>query len=356
MVGARLVSRLRPRAAPKAPHLAAIAEAKQALHDLAQLPGRIIVGPWHAEVGYEVLYWVPFLRWALEREPGLAGRLVVVSRGGTRSWYEGIASDYVDLYDHRDPDSLLEELDRVRAETGLSHKQKAETALDRELVAAAETQVGAAAGVLHPALMFGILEQLVKRQLPRQKEMPLRFARLTPPPLPPSVRLPERFVAVRFYSRISFPASAENRDLVAATLAGIADTMDVVLLDPGTRYDDHEDFAIAAGERIHRVVVGVDAAANLALQTAVLARAEAFVGTYGGLSYLPPFLGVPSLALYSDAHFLPHHVELANRVFSQSEYAPFVALRTDALDLLRLAIPSGDAAAVKKADATLAAP
>jgi hypothetical protein len=40
---------------------------------------------------------------------------------------------------------------------------------------------------------------------------------------------------------------------------------------------------------------------NLALQTAVVAGADAFVGTYGGFSYLAPFLGVRSTAYFSDA-------------------------------------------------------
>jgi hypothetical protein len=39
---------------------------------------------------------------------------------------------------------------------------------------------------------------------------------------------------------------------------------------------------------------------NLALQTAIVANAAALVGTYGGFSYLAPFLGVRAVAYYSD--------------------------------------------------------
>jgi hypothetical protein len=39
---------------------------------------------------------------------------------------------------------------------------------------------------------------------------------------------------------------------------------------------------------------------NLALQTDIVAGASAFVGTYGGVSYLAPFLGVRATAYYSD--------------------------------------------------------
>src|SRR5215468_11398604 len=47
----------------------------------------IIVGPWLSEVGYEVLYWVPFLRWFSDRYHVDPSRLTVVSRGGVAGWY-----------------------------------------------------------------------------------------------------------------------------------------------------------------------------------------------------------------------------------------------------------------------------
>src|SRR5689334_23334751 len=51
----------------------------------------VVVGPWLSEVGFEALYWVPFLRWvraAFRLDPS---RVVAVSRGGVGSWYAGIA-------------------------------------------------------------------------------------------------------------------------------------------------------------------------------------------------------------------------------------------------------------------------
>ena len=43
----------------------------------------LIVGPWLGEVGYEILYWVPFLRWVKSYRPFDPERLVIVSRGGS---------------------------------------------------------------------------------------------------------------------------------------------------------------------------------------------------------------------------------------------------------------------------------
>ena len=46
----------------------------------------LIVGPWTGEVGYELLYWIPFVRWALTACRVSPERVIVVSRGGTASW------------------------------------------------------------------------------------------------------------------------------------------------------------------------------------------------------------------------------------------------------------------------------
>ena len=51
----------------------------------------LVVGPWLSEVGFETLYWVPFLHWvkaAFRLDPD---RLVAVSRGGVAGWYRGLA-------------------------------------------------------------------------------------------------------------------------------------------------------------------------------------------------------------------------------------------------------------------------
>jgi hypothetical protein len=56
---------------------------------------------------------------------------------------------------------------------------------------------------------------------------------------------------------------------------------------------------------------------NLGLQSALVAGASSFVGTYGGLSYLAPFLGVPTSAYYADADgFSPRHLSMARSSFA----------------------------------------
>ena len=73
--------------------------------------GPIIVGPWTGEVGFELLYWVPFVRWLVSKFRLEPSRLVIVSRGGVSRWYGPLARQYVDIF------SLLT-TDQFRVGTG----------------------------------------------------------------------------------------------------------------------------------------------------------------------------------------------------------------------------------------------
>jgi hypothetical protein len=87
---------------------------------------------------------------------------------------------------------------------------------------------------------------------------------------------------------------------------------------------------------------------NLGLQTAAIGGARAFVGTYGGLSYLPPFLGVPTIAFYSHpAAFRQHHLEMAQRIFRNPSMGPYSALHTSQISVLHLLAPAVDGARVR---------
>ena len=61
--------------------------AERELERIVSGSGQILVGPWISEVGYEVLYWVPFLRWVSAAYRIPPERFIVMSRGGTASWY-----------------------------------------------------------------------------------------------------------------------------------------------------------------------------------------------------------------------------------------------------------------------------
>ena len=75
------------------------------------------------------------------------------------------------------------------------------------------------------------------------------------------------------------------------------------------------------------------------MQTKVISGASAYIGNYGGLSYVAPFYGVRSLAFYSSPeHVAPHHLDLMNRAAAKLKRGSFVALDVQALDLLSLVV------------------
>jgi len=131
---ARRVGRLREQAA------AAQAEwfLEREIAHVARGRGPIIVGPWLSEVGFEVLYWIPFLRWFQDRYRIDAERIVAISRGGVAEWYGGIAGRYVEIFDHLAP----EEFGRCDRELHQNHesggqKQTTTGQLDIHLMEAA---------------------------------------------------------------------------------------------------------------------------------------------------------------------------------------------------------------------------
>jgi hypothetical protein len=137
--------------------------------------------------------------------------------------------------------------------------------------------------------------------------------------------LPEEFVAVRFYFSNCFPDKPRNRAAAQALLSTLAANIPVVVLSPGRRVDDHSEYLPEADSRV--MTIPADAPErNLAVQSAIISRASAFVGTYGGYSYLAPFYGVPSVGFYSQQSFKLHHLYVAQRVLEQLGAATVTAL------------------------------
>jgi ADP-heptose:LPS heptosyltransferase len=96
---------------------------------------------------------------------------------------------------------------------------------------------------------------------------------------------------------------------------------------------------------------------NLELQTRIIANARAFVGTYGGLSYVAPFYGVPSVGFYSqESDLMSAHLDVGWRL-GRDMNAPLAALDAKNVELLRTlfgtAVPPANAGlrAVKAASA-----
>jgi hypothetical protein len=296
----------------------------------------IIVGPWLSEVGYEVLYWVPFVRWVQSQYDIPRDRLVVVTRGGAAAWYSDITTNAVELFDLMSPEEYAAGNARRSVEDRGTLKQFGISPMDQRIVAEVQRRIGTSrTRVLHPSYLYRLFHQFwLGHRPPSFLEQRTRY-RLVCAPNVPLPQFPASFVAVKFYTAASLPPTEAVRRTLQSIVLGLAERTPVVMLDTGLALDDHEDYSFAAASRIHSVRAALRPRDNLAVQTAIISRASSFVGTCGALAWLAPMLGVDTTAVFADARFLHGHLDVARRVYSTLG-ARFSPLDVSAVDQLGL--------------------
>ena len=292
------------------------------LHRLARSGRPIIAGPWLGEVGFEILYWVPFLRWAIQEFAIDPRRVIAISRGGPSSWYRDVAGRYIDTFDHLTVDAFRAGNERRRSEVG-EQKQVREAGFDRELLALVrDADRLADAELLHPSLMYRLVRPYWwKHAGPGWVSRHARYVPFEKPALPPELALtPGTYFAVKFYFNDCVPDDAHTRGFASAALRRLADIAPVVSLSTDLALDDHAGAHEEAAGAVTSIASLVRPRNNLAVQTAVVANARAFVGTYGGFSYLAPFHRVPGIALYARGDgFDRAHLDVARRAAAAIE-------------------------------------
>ena len=274
--------------------------------DLSADDHPILVGPWRSEVGFEALYWMPFLRKLASRVPHFDKRAAVVTRGGFAPLYKSVASQGMDLY-------ALRSLTEIRRENIYDHgqnrdsqghktlKQLALTPWDEAVIqdAADALSISLPYHILHPGWMYWACAPWWQETAGMSYLLNLCDFRPLEKHTIPGSTLPDRYVAVKFYARATFPyPHPEVAEFVQQTVAMIAAQAPVVILTAGSEFDDHLDIPIT-GPNI-QVLPAVPPEQNLAAQAAVIAGAKCFVGTYGGVAQLALRMGVPSASFYTE--------------------------------------------------------
>jgi hypothetical protein len=290
----------------------------------------LVAGPWVSEVGFETLYWVPFLHWlktAFHIDPA---RVVAVSRGGVGSWYQGVADRYVEMWDGIDP----AEFARRNAARGVT-KHFERGPLDDDILSYVATQIGTSDfDVLHPGLMYRLFTLYWSGQRAMGfMDAHVRFTPVKAPVIIDPALLPPEYVAVKFYAARSLPDTAEIREWLRRVVAGLAEQMPVVLLDTGlVLEDDHADYEFATRGRVISARQWMTPVNNLGVQTQIVAGAKAFVGTCGSIAWLAPRLGVDTSAYYVDPKWLHAHLAVAMRGYYIMNAGRFQAADLRAID------------------------
>jgi hypothetical protein len=309
----------------------------------------IVAGPWLSEVGFEVLYWLPFLRWFEDRYRVDPERVIAISRGGVADWYARVASRYVEIFDHLSPEEFSHRnRERHQREESGGQKQTTIGPLDEQLNAAARAATGVRdAAICHPSLMYRLFSRFWYGN--RALDLVASHTRFVAavrggdgamvrtcddaavpdrPPAPAQLGLPERYIAAKFYSGAALPGTAEARGALRELVRAAAARMPVVMLDTGMRTDEHQDYLFRDIPNVTSLRDRLTPSTNLGVQTAAIAGAQGFIGTCGSLAWLAPLIGVNTLAVYSEERFLVSHIFFAAQAFRQAGAARF-----DTLDL-----------------------
>ena len=288
----------------------------------------IIVGPWLSEVGFEVLYWIPFLRWFEDRYRIDRERVVAVSRGGVAEWYRDVADGYVEIFDHVKPDTFSRRNTERREdhESG-GQKQTSPGSLDRDILSAARHATGLqGAAVCHPSLMYRLFSQfwLGNRALDLV-ESHTRHLPLTVTPAS-ALGLPAQYVAAKFYTGAALPDTPEYRRALRELVRVVARQLPVVTLDTGMATDEHEDYLFHDIPNVISLRDQMTPRTNLGVQASVIAGAQRFVGTCGSVAWMAPMLGVDTIAAYAEDRFLASHIMFASQVYVRMGAARFETL------------------------------
>lgn len=247
---------------------------------------------------------------------------MVVSRGGLGALYHpGVQT--VDLYALRGVESVVAENRRARAEFGVN-KPLALTAWERDVW----TELGHTA-IVHPSQMVTACRAFWEaREGLRSVAARTDVTPLMKPPKPDW--LPEHYTAVKWYHR----EGVEHAGVTAAwqrIVRDLAARGPVVWVSGGGGFDQHVEGC--RGELQAMPEGPVDD--NLLRQAAVLAHADRFVGTYGGLAHLALRLGVPTVALYPAKE--PRH-RAFNQWIARETDVPFVSGSLADMDVMRAVV------------------
>lgn len=301
----------------------------------------VAFGPWVGEVGWEVLYWIPFVNWVIKQYGLEKKKLYVVSRGGNSSWYRsmGVEFEYlpVETYMPEIKQKLLAQQDTNKG----MKKEKVVSTLDlamddmKRAVSTVEgrSMKGPAFFCVSPDDMYALSMPFAGHHLGfryllscqdqpaapvnRQGESACEYVK--------SLELPERFVTLRLYNRASLTYSRElvlgvlrfTRSLCQRTKSGC-----VILVYPhDTDHSEVFDGAALAMEECRALdptVVELSKTDNLDVQTEILLRSAVTITTHGGLAYLSAWCGNRVYAI-DDSAFTKadHHLMKARRAFGE---------------------------------------
>lgn len=276
----------------------------------------ILVGPWTTEIGFEVLYWIPFLRFFARRRGVSPDRMIAISRGNTRSWYDGVCDGYLDLFDLIGVEEFVARTTATEAEAGGKKGFGVmPNAFEREIYGRAAKELGLQDySVLSPSVMYTMFRNIWRGRysadrLMKHIDIQPMGAHYARPPLP----FDGPYVALKLYHSSCFEDGPDTQAFMQDLVERLAERHNVVLLNTGPKLDDHSDALSVGHPNVFDASQLYTPHNNLEVQTALVAHASALHCTYGGFAYIGPLLKVPTTGYFTKPSFVGTHLDLAMR-------------------------------------------
>lgn len=303
-----------------------------------QSADKIYFGPWYSELGFELLYAIPFLNF-LKKQLSSQTNFIAISRGGDIPLYGEVGIENVNALRYFDKD----EWEKITTENwrilgGL--KQSALTSIDLKIlerVLLQEDDKSESHIILHPSMIFAIFRPYWRGNV--SIESILKYLDF-PITQGPEKKINNR-VFVKLYSRPSLEASILEIDKVIESLADFR-KKDFLICNQQEYSDDHELFMNEIGKFANfRSFAANNFEDNLHIQLDLMKSCSQSVVTYGGLSYFPLFFGNDSVGIFQDStKFAKCHLSLAEHL-AQKSGSIFRILHISEIDSLRK-IPGWD--------------
>jgi hypothetical protein len=295
----------------------------------------ILCGPFRSEVGFECLYWIPFLHHFMHAYKIPKERMIAIGRGGSASWY-GFAGS-ADLYEHVPVDVARTWSIQENHATGSIKQQRVEPWEQHVCGLTAHALGLPKYHTLSPSWMYGLLAPFWtgQKSLKWLNSQTLQMAKMPAPAMSAELKskLPKDFIAMRWYVRATWPYGDAQVLWMRTFTERIAKKAPVVLID-SFHADDHADVNLGPLDNVVRLseLTPMTPLDNLAVQSSVIAQAKAYIGTYGGMSQAAMRWGVPTLALYQEfGQTAPEHLQLTQHL-SLRTGVPFIACTPKQVD------------------------
>lgn len=272
---------------------------------------KIIIGPWFSELGFELLYLIPYLNYLTQIDEQLVN-LTIVSRGGEIPLYQSLNWDYINSlahYSEDEWDSLLSENWKIVG--GL--KQSKFTHIDGEILNKVITENNLNNGrlvVVHPSIFFGIFSPFWRQDFHVKSIIPvLNFPKIA------SVEPENKRIFMKFYSRPSLADTVQTKLKIQTILKTLIDYQ----IDFCTRQaykDDHELIKVDCSKFNNvKEFQANNFRENLRIQLELMVKCSTAMVTYGGLSYFPLFYGHRVIAFYDNkTQYSQKHLQLAQHL------------------------------------------